>query len=674
MATVPILDYVNSLPLDTARDADSVIYGTNAGGDTKIPCNKLVSEWSATHQYGAGESTVTPTGVFYYALQANSNRDPTDPANAAYWQPSLGSGSGSVGNENYLSNPLWDANLSGWVASGNCSIAYSTGRNIYDGGALAITKTAGATGTVTGDLSEIMATQVGKAWVLKVYDWIDAGATLSAGDIYFELFDGTTTMAIAGSSILLNQLVNQSYPVWPTNVIGSTWKLRIQFKASAVCTMRIADVSVAPQVGQSVPNRSGWIPYPSTPVLVGFGTPTINQAEYAWDGEEMEIDMEFVSGVSTSVEARIPLPLIGVTAKTSPAIKVVGFAARTSTGDAALYILAEAGKEYLTIGSQSASLAGLTKQLATNIAASGITVSIKARVSIAQAVSPIQVSGEDTIYLSNTDATNADNTADANTYYGIEGSPVPLIATTPKAKYVMHRVLQPGETLRLEFRNAATGAWLDAGSLIYSPVASVFMGVIMPTYFAGTTAQRCGVGILSINTTHSTIIFNTFASYEAGVNYTWASFAAIYDRYRVRISKGGAGAEVPPLVVVTVFLTSSQAVTASNPIPYTGVTEDSHGCWNASTYRFTCKVAGRYKISGVANNTATTVSYYVWKNGANHMMVGSQIYTFNGTLNGEITLIAGDYIDIRGGTSATIIGSSTLATSQTVLQITRIGS
>ena len=624
---------------DYTQDED-----TFGGSDRKMLIGVAVSATAIEMQLGGGSSTST-------------------------------GGSGAV--QNFLTNGLKSSNLTGWTRSGNATIAYSTSRDLYDGGALAITKTAGATGMVEASLSEIMSTQVGRTWMLNLFNWIDSGATLAAGDIYFELYDGTTTMAIADSSILLNQLVNQSLPVGPTNVIGSTWKLRIQFKSAAVCTMRIADVSVAPQVGQSVPKKSGWIPYPSTPVPVGFSGVTINKAEYSYDGEDMLLDVKYTFTGTSATEARFPLPSIGVTSKSSiPTLQTAGFFTRTGAGANGNFILIEQSVAYVTFGIQNAGSGSLSKQIGSNVANANESISFQASIPLAQATSSIQVSGEETIYLSNTDATNADNTTDANTYNGIEGSPIPSVATTAKKKRILHRLLGPGEVKRIVFRNATTKEWVEASTAAWSPAAGLYATACMSSGApSSTVANIPGAGLLDVDTTHTDVWFNASASIIGATAYTWANFAAIYDRYAVRISKGGGGAEVPPPVACTVFLTSNQAVTANNPIPYTGVAEDSHGCWNASTYRYTVKVPGRYKISPVAGNSTQASSLALYKNGAVWQKIGTMpAANFSGTGSVELQLSANDYIDVRCDATVTFLGAATLATAPTILQITRIGS
>lgn len=670
MAAVPILDYVNSLPIDTARDGDSVIYGTNAGGDTKIPCNKLVSEWSTTHQYGAGETCVTGTGLFYYAVQANSNKDPTNPSNAAYWQPTVGSGSGSGGAVNFLSNPLRDANVSGWAASGNCSIAYSSSQDLYDGGALAITKTAGSTGTVEGDLSEIMSTQVGQAWMLKIFNWIDSGATLAAGDVYFQLYDGTTTIAIADSSILLNQLVSQSYPAWPTNTIGSTWKLRIQFKAAAVCVMRIADVSVAPQSILSVPKRSGWIPYPSTPVPVGFGTCTGITAEYCFDGEDMLIQAKFTAGTVTAVEARFPLPIIGFTSRsTIQTIQVAGAITYGTSGALSIYALIEPSKDYIVFGLQNAGNAGGVKLSNATAFSSSTTFSIQARIPLAQATSSIQVSGEETIYLSNTESVVNTNGVVGKSYYGIEGAA--LVANTATTYYdiTLPRPVGVNEKIEIQVRSKVDGNWInkeDASVLTYLKSFSAAASQVATPY---------GISVRKPATGQIRLWFGQIPGLkEDSTASTWANVITTaadgFDRWRVRISKGGAGAEVPP--VVSVITADAASAASAAALIWASASEDTHGSYNATTGEFTCKVAGLYEL-GIASsisNTSEAELLYAFVGAVNTATLANQTATATARPSGstKLRLKVGDVVTIRHSVAA----SRTYTTARA--NFTRIGS
>lgn len=629
MATIPILEYVNSLPLDIARDANSVIYGANAGGDTKIPCNKLVSEWSTTHQYAAGETTVTATGKFYYALQANVGLDPTNPANAAYWQASLGSGTGSGGNENFLANPLHDANLAGWVATGNCAIAYSTTRDLWDGGAMAITKTAGATGTVTGDLSEIMATQVGKAWLSKINNYIDAGATLAAGDIYFELFDGTNVISIADSSIILSQLVTQAYPVFPTNVIGSTWKLRIQFKSAAVCVMRVADCSVASQIVPMAAGSSGKIPW--TPVLStgAIGTATENVAYWQRNLDNMMASWRLnqTGGTAGSGDYLVTVPdgkSIDLTKK--PVGSILGYGKVSSNADensptsnvfavvvknaTQLQMLNLAAiNAFNGVGSGNFPLSGLVK------------LSFDCTIPISQWSTPIQVSAE------------------CNRYYTIAASPVESLTGTQLSTLSTGNV-DITVPVAMLLTDELTVELMPNGSGKPVQVEAVYPYI---------KASNVGIQYQAISATQ----FRVTLGATADGTTTWASLTNAF--LRLRIKRGGSLSEVPP--VVRIDYQGSDAAAINVPINFPTKIADTHltVTVGSGTWKWTALFQGVAEVQFLQTATAGH-SYSVYKNGAAYRKIATNTGAGANTASGSmfVPVNDGDYLDIRNtsGTNA----------------------
>lgn len=133
------------------------------------------------------------------------------------------------------------------------------------------------------------------------------------------------------------------------------------------------------------------------------------------------------------------------------------------------------------------------------------------------------------------------------------------------------------------------------------------------------------------------------------------------------------------IVYATMYVnTSPLSITTDVAIPYGGIAADSHGCLTAGTgARFTCKVAGRYKITGLVYTSGVNEVYYLWKNGAKQFIVGFSGPDDIGSLGGEIDLLLDDYIDIRGYANNTMVNLSAAGTFQVAynwVTFTRIGS
>jgi len=133
-----------------------------------------------------------------------------------------------------------------------------------------------------------------------------------------------------------------------------------------------------------VPVVTAWQGY--TPTFQGFGTPSNIEFEYRQVGENVEIRGKFVSGTSTAVEARVGLPGGLTSAGTGliPSIQIVGKGNNggpsNTTFFSGLVTLVEPSVTYLTIGAESSTSAGLTKQNANSIAGSGTILSFFASV------------------------------------------------------------------------------------------------------------------------------------------------------------------------------------------------------------------------------------------------------------------------------------------------------
>ena len=121
------------------------------------------------------------------------------------------------------------------------------------------------------------------------------------------------------------------------------------------------------------------------PALVGFGTPTGVEAYWQRVGSKMRIRGRFTSGTPTPVEARIPLPSIGVVIdSTITTLGMAGSAARSPYADPAGYpILMEPRVAYLTMGGAVSGVNGFAKQNGNNLVNASDSIGFFAEVPIA---------------------------------------------------------------------------------------------------------------------------------------------------------------------------------------------------------------------------------------------------------------------------------------------------
>ena len=115
------------------------------------------------------------------------------------------------------------------------------------------------------------------------------------------------------------------------------------------------------------------IEQPYTPTFTGFGAVTAINVTYTIVGNRLKVMGKATSGIATAVEARISFPngLIS-DATLIPSITVCGIWGQNASGNAGgYYCLVESGTGYITISSQSAITAILTKQLGNAIIGNG---------------------------------------------------------------------------------------------------------------------------------------------------------------------------------------------------------------------------------------------------------------------------------------------------------------
>lgn len=138
--------------------------------------------------------------------------------------------------------------------------------------------------------------------------------------------------------------------------------------------------------GNSV-TMTDWVSW--TPVITGLGTVSGVQFQSRRIGDSLEIQGKAISGTPTAVETRFSIGFNGVDANVTsdttkiPSIMKCGDGAFDVAGASDLAMLIEPTVQYLTIGSQTASSAGLAKLNGNVLMSAGNTLSFYARVPIA---------------------------------------------------------------------------------------------------------------------------------------------------------------------------------------------------------------------------------------------------------------------------------------------------
>lgn len=102
------------------------------------------------------------------------------------------------------------------------------------------------------------------------------------------------------------------------------------------------------------------------------------------EGSDLLVQCKFIGNTPAATEARISLPAGLTSADTTkiPSIRKVGAATFSSVAGGNTHVLIEPSVSYFTFGYETASAGGLTKSTASNMASSGASTSLEARIPI----------------------------------------------------------------------------------------------------------------------------------------------------------------------------------------------------------------------------------------------------------------------------------------------------
>lgn len=129
------------------------------------------------------------------------------------------------------------------------------------------------------------------------------------------------------------------------------------------------------------------------------------------------------------------------------------------------------------------------------------------------------------------------------------------------------------------------------------------------------------------------------------------------------------------VVAASYWCSTNFAASTTVPINFDSKDFDTTGSvtTSATAWKYTAPVAGVYQVSMFTNVVGTTTANYViYKNGSAYK---SLFYSISAAPSGgcqELQLNAGDYIDIRPSTAATVVGGSLTAAGTAIITIQRI--
>lgn len=306
-----------------------------------------------------------------------------------------GSGSGGI---NYLEdNPDAEAGTTGWA-----TYADSAGTSPVDGtgGSATTTWTQTSSSPLRGTYSFLLTkdaanrqgqgasydftiAEADKAKVLNIeFEYILSSGTFVAGtsstdsDVTVWIYDVTNSTLTQPSSYKLlsnsTTISDRFSATFQTASNSTSYRLifHVGSTSASAYVLKIDDIKIGPSNYIFGSPITDW--QAVTPTFTGLGTVTSIEVYSRRNGDNLEIEGNFTTGTTTGTEARISLNYRGanVTSTAIPSIRKAGEMFFSSAAAAVGTMLIEPSVTYLTLGSQNAGNAGLTKQLGTTYASS----------------------------------------------------------------------------------------------------------------------------------------------------------------------------------------------------------------------------------------------------------------------------------------------------------------
>lgn len=519
------------------------------------------------------------------------------------------------------------------------------------------------------------------------FDYIVESGTFQAGsnfgtvqdsDLIWYILDVTNNTFIEPSAIRMlsnsTTISDRFEAEFQTSATGSSYRLIAHVATTSALAWSIKCENFAVSPNQYVfgsPNKDT-IGY--TPTLTGFGAITDQGFQWSQAGDSLFIKGRFVSGITTAVEARIPLPVGFVISSIIPSNRSIGQAYRAGINDD-YTILMNGGNNYVNIGVTTAKLSAAT---GTAFAASGDVISFSAGpIPIAGLSSSVQTSDQTSTRVVALNASTATGTlaaafnivkfttVDRDTHAAYSAA-TGLYTAVVSGFYDISSTIEisgtgaagASEGLRIKKNAAAIAANLSLvatsnGAAVYSASGGTFLNVgdtVSIESFSGRTAP-------------------TFT-----VNLSAANFSVS------RIS-GPSQISATETVAASYYATANQANTANTTkINFSSKSFDTHNAVSTGTdWRFTAPVSGTYDVAATFGTSSAGANWYFLKyNSAGvsqPLESGYFAYTTAGVVGSgskTVKLKAGDYVQIFGDGAVTLNAATSPALT-THISITRVG-
>ena len=596
----------------------------------------------------------------------------------------LGSGGGSGGSKNYLTDYL------GNPGNGDLELGLTNGWSLFNTTLSGVNPT-GAVSAGASSIPIFTATSVTPSPIAGSYSLnVGAIAAINAGDGHisdaftidkadqaklmtikfsYEVFAGLSAMDFSGTT-------SNTWAVWIYDVTNSQWiqptgcygivqgsgvgfykgtfqttSNSTHYRLAVICvnstsgaaSMVYDEFSVGPDQSSEGAAITDWVPY--TPLFVGMGAVSGIGIEWRQLGDSIQLRGPFTTGSAPSaVLATMTLPNNLKTPADVDTYELVGTLGSGNSAPAAFTVLAEPNSNVIYFGIQSNTTNGLTAQNGSTLFAGSVKYGLIAEIPIQGYSSNVQMSSDaDTRIVA------------ASAYFSgapswTSGSP----GNFDIIGYDTHGAITTGASWK--YTCPVPGYYRVTVGIAYSSGAVSFI------------LYRNGTGEKYLCSTLSSV-----ASYHVSGSAT--ILCKTGDYLQIVPTASGTGDNNPPVdnsifvervsgpsVIaasesVNMCVTLANAVTTSGNVNYDTVVFDSHGLYNAASGIYTVPMSGKFRIS-VIGSTTSAVNILVAKNGTPINFISS--FSSTAVTSGSVTLpfVAGDVISIQPSASATFQATS----------------
>lgn len=602
----------------------------------------------------------------------------------------LGSGSGS--GINYIDNPDFEVDASGYSAyadaaaatpvdgtggSPNVTITRSTSSPLRDNASGLITKdAANRQGQGVGYAFSIDAVDQAKSLTI-AFDYeesanflVNGGTAASPSDIMMFLYDVTNATLIYP---LLQGFDASGRFVSTFQTASNSTSYRLIFHIATTnanaWTFKFDNLTVGPSPQVFIDNSTtDWQSY--TPTMTGFGTVSAVDTKYRRVGDSIEVAGSFTSGTVAGTQAAISLPagLAIDTAKVQADQKpILGFFFGSVSTTATAIPATTRGPFVVTFDSAATTTVAISQSV--DLDDSIFTPGLGNGVGTSNTANAfrfiVPISGWSTGKVS---AVALDSNRPVAASYA-------LTSSTANASFADGA----SEIIDFDSRDIDThGAVTTGASFKFTcPVSGIYR-----------VSARFGTGgeNITANDTFELELyknnvlyvdrwdFNESEATASNINHVLTGTSLISlnagDTVHVQFATAGAGAITPsntnrqcafdiekvdvgsPLAALTETVAASltgdpASATAGNPIILPTITFDTHGAYNNSTGLYTTPITGLYHVTGALKSSNTGVEINIYVGGVSAAFAGTSDSNGEVTFSGYVRANAGETISIR---------------------------